>query len=78
MCSKEIKKLFKPLLICPAMNTMMWNHPITSEQLNKLSSWGYTVVDPISKVLMCGDEGRGAMANLETIVEALQTEFYLS
>jgi len=60
------------------MNTMMWDHPITSEQLQKLNNWGVTVVDPVAKVLMCGDKGKGAMANLETIVEALQTEFYLS
>jgi len=57
---------------------MMWDHPITSEQLQKLNNWGVTVVDPVAKVLMCGDKGKGAMANLETIVEALQTEFYLS
>jgi phosphopantothenoylcysteine decarboxylase len=78
MEAQETKRLFRPLLVCPAMNTMMWDHPITSEHLKKINDWGFTVVDPVSKVLMCGDKGKGAMANLETIVEALQTEFYLS
>lgn len=46
------------------MNTMMWQHPITEEQLIKLKTWGYTVVDPVEKVLMCGDQGKGAMGKL--------------
>jgi phosphopantothenoylcysteine decarboxylase len=64
-------KLAKPIIVAPAMNTMMWEHPITEEQLDRLRSWGYTIANPIEKLLMCGDQGRGAMAHIETITAAL-------
>ena len=31
------------------MNTAMWNHPVTSEHLERITKWGYTVIEPISK-----------------------------
>ena len=52
------------MIVCPAMNTFMWEHPITGEQIAKLKEWGYMVVDPVEKTLMCGDSGKGAMASL--------------
>ena len=67
-------KLLNPIVVCPAMNTMMWEHPITSEQLGKLKGWGVTIVDPVEKVLICGDQGKGAMAHLSTIVETTISE----
>lgn len=51
------------------MNTMMWEHPVTNEQLEKLKNWGVTIVDPVEKVLVCGDQGKGAMAHLNVILE---------
>lgn len=71
---KGQKILKNPLIVCPAMNTMMWSHPITAEQLQKLQQWGYVVVSPIEKTLMCGDTGKGAMAEVETIVMKLWNE----
>ena len=50
------------------MNTYMWDHPVTRPQLDTLQSWGYTVVQPVVKTLVCGDTGAGAMASVETIV----------
>ncbi|KAF1740640.1 hypothetical protein MXB_5565, partial [Myxobolus squamalis] len=47
----------KPLLFCPAMNTTMYDHPITLMQISILKSWGYEEVPPISKLLACGDYG---------------------
>ena len=52
------------------MNTMMYNHPVTDEQIKKLISWGVTLIEPQVKLLACGDKGVGAMASLEAIVEA--------
>ena len=46
----DFKKM-KPILIAPAMNTMMWEHPVTNQHLETLSNWGYTIVPPISKTL---------------------------
>lgn len=61
----------KPLLFCPAMNTRMWEHPVTATQISALKSWGYIEVPCIAKTLMCGDTGLGAMAELNTIVATL-------
>lgn len=62
----------KPIYICPAMNTFMWNHPITNTQLTQLKSWGYEIIDPIEKELACGDIGLGAMENPEVINDLLK------
>ena len=47
---------------------MMWDHPITNQQINVLKSWGYQEIPPIEKVLMCKDKGVGAMAEPYSIV----------
>ncbi|CAB0015419.1 unnamed protein product [Nesidiocoris tenuis] len=69
-CAVRAWDLHKPLIFCPAMNTKMWTHPITAEHVAKLRSWGYIEVPCISKLLMCGDTGLGAMAEPESIVAA--------
>lgn len=56
-------------MVCPAMNTHMWEHPITQEHIKKFDSWGYYVFECVQKTLMCGDTGMGAMAEVDTIVE---------
>eukprot|EP00055_Hartaetosiga_balthica_P006421 m.20069 g.20069 ORF g.20069 m.20069 type:complete len:330 (-) comp5212_c0_seq1:703-1692(-) len=58
----------KPLIVCPAMNTLMWTHPITKEQLSTLKSRRVVVVPPVAKKLACGDIGVGALAKVEDIV----------
>uniref|UniRef100_A0A8B9GIB8 Phosphopantothenoylcysteine decarboxylase n=1 Tax=Amazona collaria TaxID=241587 RepID=A0A8B9GIB8_9PSIT len=60
--------LSKPLLFCPAMNTAMWEHPITAQHVEQLKGFGYTEIPCVVKKLVCGDEGRGAMAEVWTIV----------
>ncbi|KAL9914580.1 phosphopantothenoylcysteine decarboxylase-like isoform 1-T1 [Glossina fuscipes fuscipes] len=57
-----------PLLFCPAMNTRMYDHPITSDQINNLKSWGYYEIPSIVKTLIYGDTGNGAMADVDTII----------
>ncbi|XP_068814153.1 phosphopantothenoylcysteine decarboxylase isoform X2 [Struthio camelus] len=64
--------LSKPLLFCPAMNTAMWEHPITAQQVEQLKGFGYTEIPCVVKKLVCGDEGRGAMAEVWTIVEKVK------
>ena len=58
----------RPVLVAPAMNTVMWHQRITAEHLGALQRRGVRVVPPVSKVLACGDEGVGAMAEVEEIV----------
>lgn len=68
---REVKR--RPVVVCPAMNTFMYEHPITSRQLGVLrEEFGFTVVDCVEKVLMCGDVGLGAMASVETIAGAVK------
>lgn len=47
----------KPLLFCPAMNTAMWEHPVTAQQVGQLKAFGYTEVPCVAKKLVCGDQG---------------------
>lgn len=61
----------KPLLFCPAMNTKMWEHPVTCTQISTLIGWGYIEIPCIAKTLICGDTGLGAMAEIGTIVDTL-------
>lgn len=51
------------------MNTKMYNHPLTEQQINRLQEWGYYLVPVIEKTLMCGDTGTGAMAEVSDIVK---------
>ncbi len=59
----------KPMFIAPAMNTAMWEHPITETHLSTLRSWGVKVINPVVKTLACGDKGVGAMASRVDIVQ---------
>mgnify|MGYP000848145383 CR=1 FL=1 len=61
----------KPVVICPAMNVHMWNHPLTKKHLDVCKELGYTIVEPIEKELFCKDVGVGAMARIETIKEVV-------
>lgn len=70
-CVVRAWNVCKPVLFCPAMNTQMWNHPVTKDQVERLASWGYHQVPPIVKTLMCGDHGVGAMAEVDTIVKLI-------
>uniref|UniRef100_A0A1D5QKH3 Secretory carrier-associated membrane protein n=5 Tax=Macaca TaxID=9539 RepID=A0A1D5QKH3_MACMU len=62
----------KPLLFCPAMNTAMWEHPITAQQVDQLKAFGYVEIPCVAKKLVCGDEGLGAMAEVGTIVDKVK------
>ena len=59
----------KPMILCPAMNSHMMEHPLTDKYLKELESWGATVIPPQCKKLACGDIGNGAMADISVIVE---------
>ena len=45
------------VFLAPAMNTAMWNHPITAHQLKNLQDLNYNFIMPIEKKLACGDTG---------------------
>jgi phosphopantothenoylcysteine synthetase/decarboxylase len=61
-----------PNLLCPAMNTQMWESPIVQRNLRWLVETGrYTVVSPTEKRLACGDVGMGGLADVDDILAAL-------
>jgi phosphopantothenoylcysteine decarboxylase len=64
----------KPVILAPAMNTEMWIDPVTDEHFAALWKRFHklTVVEPESKLLACGDTGIGAMARIESIIEAIK------
>ncbi len=59
-----------PVLLAPAMNVWMWDHPATQANLAVLKARGVRVIDPGIGDLACGDEGIGRMAEPDAIVEA--------
>lgn len=66
----------KPFIFCPAMNTKMYEHILTREQINKMISWGYREIPVIEKTLMCGDKGPGAMAEVDDIINYVVNECF--
>jgi phosphopantothenoylcysteine decarboxylase len=63
----------KPMILCPAMNTMMWDNPPTAEQLDILKRRGVIIIPPIEKKLACQDIGMGGMALVDDIVKLVAT-----
>jgi len=60
-----------PVVVAPAMNVNMWNHPATQASLEILRRRGVKIVEPGSGYLACGMTGSGRLAENETIVAAL-------
>lgn len=58
----------KPVIICPAMNTAMYENRITQENIKKLQQYGYQFVEPKQARLACGDLGKGALADVDAIM----------
>ena len=63
-----------PKILCPAMNVHMYENAVTQRNLNTCRELGWTIVEPESGMLACGDAGKGRMeepARIETAVKAL-------
>ena len=65
----------KPILLAPAMNNNMWNNPFVQENLQKLKSHGYHILEPETGYLACGVNAVGRMKEPEDIFEATSTIF---
>ncbi|MBN1868189.1 bifunctional phosphopantothenoylcysteine decarboxylase/phosphopantothenate--cysteine ligase CoaBC [Candidatus Sumerlaeota bacterium] len=61
-----------PVVVSPAMNTAMWEHPQTTANIALLRERGVRIVEPESGDLACGEEGAGRLADAETILAALE------
>lgn len=60
-----------PVIVAPAMNTNMWEHPTVQANLTKLVDFGYKIIDPEEGLLACKTVGQGRLAELDSIVEKL-------
>lgn len=59
-------------LLAPAMNTKMLDHPATQRNLEILKDFGYRIIQPREATLACGDQGSGALATVDTIIQAVK------
>ncbi|WP_461829406.1 bifunctional phosphopantothenoylcysteine decarboxylase/phosphopantothenate--cysteine ligase CoaBC [Aquifex sp.] len=59
----------KPLLIAPAMNTVMYKSPQVQENLKKLKEWNHIVIEPEFGVLACEEVGEGKLASKERLID---------
>ena len=60
-----------PKIIAPAMNTRMYENPVTADNLDTLRKYGWTVITPDSGRLACGDTGKGKLPSPETLLDAV-------
>src|SRR6202050_255362 len=60
-----------PVVVAPAMNVNMWEHPATQANLQTLRERGVHVVEPDEGYLACGMTGAGRLAGIETIASAV-------
>lgn len=58
-----------PKLIAPAMNTHMYENPVTQDNLTALRHYGWEVIEPASGRLACGAVGKGKMPEPEQLVQ---------
>ncbi|GMO64404.1 MAG: hypothetical protein Nk1A_0780 [Endomicrobiia bacterium] len=59
------------IVICPAMNTNMFNHKATQNNIKTLKSYGYEFIMPEKGELACGNYGNGKLASVEAIISFL-------
>ena len=58
-----------PILVAPAMNTNMYEHITVRNNLEKLSSYGYEIIEAASGRLACGDVGKGKLADIDVLFD---------
>lgn len=64
-----------PIIVCPAMNTGMYENPATQENIAKLKARGVTVMPPAVGKLACGTSGAGRLPEPQQIVEFISGFF---
>lgn len=62
----------KPLLLAPAMNTQMFNHPAVQDALEKLKRWGTHILPTERGLLACGEVGEGKLLSPEAALEYIK------
>lgn len=76
LCNDLLSSIFrawnfsKPVIVAPAMNTIMWESTFTSKHIKVLEDLGVVALPTVRKILACGDEGLGAMESPQAIAQA--------
>ncbi len=65
----------KPVMVAPAMNAQMWEHPATKRNIATLKADGVHFIEPGEGMLACGEVGAGRLAEVPDMVEAV-TQFF--
>lgn len=60
-----------PKIVVPAMNTKMYENPVTQDNLNLLRHYGWEVVEPASGYLACGAVGKGKLPEPEVLLQVI-------
>ena len=71
MLSTTVLATKAPVLVAPAMNTAMWEHPATQANVKLLQDRGVHMIGPAGGLLACGDSGIGRMSEPEEITEEI-------
>ena len=69
MLTSTVCAFHKPIIIAPAMNSAMWENKTIQENIRKVKSYGYEILDPEEGFLACGTTGSGRLCALEKIYE---------
>lgn len=75
LLSTALLAAYSPIIVCPAMNTHMYENPATQENIAKLQSRGIAVMPPASGVLACGAVGAGRLPEPLDIVNFVKNFF---
>lgn len=62
----------KPVILCPSMNSNMWEHPVTQQNVSILKKIGYKILPPESGKLLCKKTGAGRLPDIDKILEFVQ------
>lgn len=72
MLSTTIMACTCPILVSPAMNTNMYNNKIVQDNIKKLISYGYRMIEPEKGRLACGDVGTGKLPSEDVLIENIE------
>lgn len=72
MLTTTVMATKSPVIIAPAMNTVMWENPIVQKNIKTLKTIGYNILDTDIGRLACGDIGAGKLISIEKIVENVE------
>ena len=65
----------KDIILAPAMNVRMWEHPTTKTNIKKLKGFGYKLIGPDVGDMACGEYGEGKMSDPSVIAEEIDKYF---